>query len=170
VYLFIFLTAACSATDLAPRAAKATYTDLYILWVGQRADDCEVPDKRFSAHATKPKWAHLSLTVVSCFMSFWTDINPAVPLCLVLLKRKEREIQVRSKHDASLISHLWAKRQKRIDLFLEGRLYPRSLLHCVIRGFGSPQNKGTFPRNFYRTLWLCHFRLYRHIMLSTRCH
>ena len=39
VCLFIFLDAGCFATDLASPAAEAT--------VGQRADDCDVPDKRF---------------------------------------------------------------------------------------------------------------------------
>ena len=40
-----------------------------------------------------------------------TDINPAVPSCLVLLQRKERELQVRSKRGVSLIDQVHSYKQ-----------------------------------------------------------
>jgi len=48
------------------------------------------PRQEIFCSATEPKWP-------------LTDINPAVPLCLVLLQRKERELQVHSKLSVSLI-------------------------------------------------------------------
>ena len=71
VYLFVFLTAACSATDIGSRAAQAIYE-----WArGQTTLTSQTKD--FPLYATGPKWAHQGVFRL-------TDINPAVPSCLLL--------------------------------------------------------------------------------------